>query len=62
MFEDDETSIFGRIDLRKDVSEAKFDAEADFDVKRCLAPPKLVENRETLKKKIRKFSGEKKMA
>ena len=40
VFEDDETSIFGCIDFRKDVSEAKFDAEADFDVKRCLAPPK----------------------
>ena len=28
-----ETPIFGRTDLRKSVSEAKFDAEADFDVK-----------------------------
>ena len=52
VFEDDETPIFGRTDLRKGVSEAKFDAEADFDVKKCLAPPKLVENREKPKKKI----------
>ena len=44
MFENDETPIFGRTDLRKDVSEAKFDAEADFDVKKCLAPPKSAEN------------------
>ena len=46
VFEDDETPIFGRTDLRKGVSEAKFDAEAVFDVKRCLAPPKSAENRE----------------
>ena len=46
MFEDDETPIFGRTDLRKGVSEAKFDAEADFDVKKCLAPPKSAENHE----------------
>ena len=45
MFEDDETPIFGRTDLRKGVSEAKFDAEADFDAKKCLAPPKSVGNR-----------------
>ena len=65
MFEDDETPIFGRTDLRKGVSEAKFDAEADFDVKKCLAPPKSAENREKPKKNIRfffrkKFSGVKK--
>ena len=51
MFEDDETPIFGRTDLRKGVSEAKFDAEADFDVKKCLAPPKSAENREKLEEK-----------
>ena len=54
VFEDDETLIFGRTDLRKGVSEAKFDAEADFDVKKCLAPPKSAENREK-PKKIRKI-------
>ena len=32
--EDDETPIFGRTDLREGVSEAKFDAEADFDVRK----------------------------
>ena len=55
VFEDDETPIFGRTDLRKGVSEAKFDADADFDVKKCLAPPKSAENREKLKKKSEKF-------
>ena len=65
MFEDGETPIFGRADLRKGVSEAKFDAEADFDVKKCLAPPKSAENREKPRKKARKnfrkqFSGVKK--
>ena len=50
VFEDDKTLIFGRTDLRKGVSEAKFDAEADFDVKKCLAPPKSGENREKPKK------------
>ena len=57
VFEDDETPIFGRTDLRKGVSEAKFDAEADFDVKKCLAPPKSAENREKPKKKSKNFSG-----
>ena len=56
VFEDDETPIFGRTDLRKGVSEAKFDAEADFDVKKCLAPPKLAENREKPKKNTKNFS------
>ena len=55
VFQEDETPIFGRTDLRKGVSEAKFDAEADFDVKKCLAPPKSAENREKLKKKSEKF-------
>ena len=44
--------IFGRTDLRKGVSEAKFDVEADFDVKKSLAPPKSAENHEKPKKKI----------
>ena len=55
VFEDDETPIFGRTDLRKGVSEAKFDAEVDFDVKKCLAPPKSAENREKPKKKLKFF-------
>ena len=59
VFEDDETPIFGRTDLRKGVSEAKFDAEADFDVKKCLAPPKSAENREKPKKKSEIFSEKK---
>ena len=59
VFEDDETPIFGRTDLRKDVSEAKFDAEADFDVKKCLAPPKSAENHEKPKKKRKVFRKKK---
>ena len=59
VFEDDETPIFGRTDLRKGVSEAKFDAEADFDVKKCLAPPKSAENHEKLKKKPNFFPKKK---
>ena len=54
--EDDETPILGRTDLRKGVSESKFDAEADFDVKKCLAPPKSAENREKAKNKSEKIS------
>ena len=46
--------IFGRTDLRKGVSEAKFDVEADFDVKKSLAPPKAAENHEKPKKKSQK--------
>ena len=49
------TPIFGRTDLRKGVSEAKFDAEADFDVKKSLAPPKSAENREKAKTIVEKF-------
>ena len=59
VFEDDETPIFGRTDLRKGVSEAKFDAEADFDVKKSLAPPKSPENHEK-RKTIREQISEKK--
>ena len=43
--------IFGRTDLRKGVSEAKFNVEADFDVKKSLAPPKSAENHEKPKTK-----------
>ena len=45
----------GRTDLRKGVSEAKFDAEADFDVKKSLAPPKSPENHEKPKKNRKIF-------
>ena len=55
LFEDDETPIFGRTDLRKGVSEAKFDAEVDFDVEKYLAPPKSLENHEKPKQKYEKF-------
>ena len=43
-------AISGRTDLRKGVSEAKFDPEADFDVKKSLRPPKSAENHEKPKK------------
>ena len=33
-------TIFGRTDLRISLSEAKFDAEADFDVRSAVAPQK----------------------
>ena len=55
VIEDDETPIFGRTDLRISVSETKFDAEADFDIKKCLAPPKSAENHENRKKVAKKF-------
>ena len=55
-FEDDESPIFGRTDLRKGVSEAKFDAEADFDVEKRLAPPKLPENHGKTKKNRENFA------
>ena len=53
LFEDDETPIFGRTDLRKGVSEAKFDAEIYVDIKKYLAPPKSPENHEKPRKQIR---------
>ena len=46
--------IFGRTDLRKGVSEAKFDGQADFDVKNSLAPPNSAEKHEKPKTKKRK--------
>ena len=45
--------ISGRTDLRNCVSEAKFDAEADFDVKKTRAPQKSAENHEERKNKLR---------
>ena len=50
VFEDAKTPIFGRTDLRKGVSEAKFDVEADFDVRQSLAPAKSAENHDKPKK------------
>ena len=47
-------AISGRTDLRKGVSEAKFDGQADFDVKKSLAPPKSAENYEKPTQKIQK--------
>ena len=38
--------IFGRTDLRKGVSEAKFDVEADFDVEKSKIVSKSAENHE----------------
>ena len=38
--------IFGRTDLRKGVSGAKFDAESDFEVRLAVAPPKSMKNDE----------------
>ena len=49
-------TIFGRTDLRKGISEAKFDAEADFDVKKSPAPQKSAENHEKPKKNRKKNS------
>ena len=40
--------IFGRTDLRKGVSKAKFDAESDFDVRLAVAPQKPGQNNEKL--------------
>ena len=48
VFEDDETPIFGRTYLRKGVSEAKFDAEADFEVHSAAAPRKPCQIEENL--------------
>ena len=39
-------AISGRTDLRIGVSEAKFDVEVDFDVKKSKKPPKSAENHE----------------
>ena len=51
-------AISGRTDLRIGASEAKFDVEVDFDVKKSKKPPKSSENHEKpqkiCKKKFRK--------
>ena len=52
------SSIIGRTDLRKGVSEAKFDVEVAGDVKNSLSPPKFAENHEKpeiCSKKFRKY-------
>ena len=54
--------IFGRTDLRKGVSEAKFDVEADFDVKKSLAPPKSAENHKKPKTNPKNFPKKKNSA
>ena len=62
VFEDDETPIFGRTDLRKGVSEAKFDVEADFDVEKSKIGPKSAENHEKPGKFCEKISEKKILA
>ena len=47
--------IFGRTDLRKAISEAKFDPEADFDVKKIKNRPKIDRKSRKTEKKSRKF-------
>ena len=56
VFAHDETPIFGRTDLRKGVSEAKFDVEADFDVEKSKIGPKSAENHENPGKFCETFS------
>ena len=47
--------IFGRTDLRKGVSGAKFDAESDFEVHLAVAPQKPSQNSEQNDFSIRKI-------
>ena len=54
--------IFGRTDLRKGVSGAKFDAEADFEVRSAVALQKPGQNIETLKFRSEKFAENKLLA
>ena len=49
-------AILGRTDLRRGVSEAKFDGQADFHVQKIPAPPKSAENHEKPKKNREKIS------
>ena len=46
--------IFGRTDLRKAASGAKFDAESDVEVRLAVAPPKSIKNDENLISEIKK--------
>ena len=52
-----QNTFFGRADLRKGASGAKFHPGADFEVKRSVAPPKSAENVEKLKINTEKNSG-----
>ena len=47
--------IFGRTDLRTGVSEAKFDAESDFEVRLPVARQKPNQHREKLNFRSKKF-------
>ena len=51
--------IFGCTDLRKGVSGAKFDAEADFEVRRAVALQKPGQNSEKLKFRSENFAEKK---
>ena len=51
--------FFGRTDLRISLSEAKFDAEADFDVRSAVAPQKPDQIDEKLIFRSNKFPGKK---
>ena len=53
--------IFGRTDLRKGVSRAKFDGQEDFEVRLAVAPQKTCQNSENLKFRRENFA-EKKLA
>ena len=48
--------IFGRTDLRKGVSGAKFDGQADFEIRLALAPPKPGQNSKKLKFRSENFA------
>ena len=51
--------IFGRTDLRKGVSGAKFDGQADFEIRLALAPPKPSQNSKKLKFQSENFAKKK---
>ena len=51
--------IFGRTDLRISLSEAKFDAEADFDVRSAVAPQKPDQIDEKTISRSKNFPGKK---
>ena len=53
--------IFGRTDLRKGVSGAKFDAEAAFEVRSAVALQKPGQNSEKLKLRSENFAEQKKI-
>ena len=48
--------IFGRTDLRKGVSGAKFDGQADFEIRLALAPPKPGQKSKKLRFRSEKFA------